>query len=201
MREHGRSCGVGLYGGPPSRGHTRSTGSLCLPAYRRPGPSPLAGATECECRCPPTECSTPLNYAPGGSVRHRTDPSPTRIYSGVMDLHRRHSMIIRDTLIAAALAVTLLTSAGCAVSRGQETTGAIHRRLRHHGGRENPDAGATRRVAGTSITVETHEGHRDAVRLREERGGEGCGRKHREERRRREGRQERDRRSPVSRRL
>ena len=71
----------------------------------------------------PTECSTPLNYAPGGSVRHRTDPSPTRIYSGVMDLHRRHSMILRDTLIAAALAVTLLTSAGCAVSRGQETTG------------------------------------------------------------------------------
>ncbi len=34
-------------------------------------------------------------------------------------------MIIRSTLIAAALAATLLTTTtGCAVSRGQETTGA-----------------------------------------------------------------------------
>jgi hyperosmotically inducible periplasmic protein len=34
-------------------------------------------------------------------------------------------MIIRTTLVAAAVAVTLLaTTTGCAVSRGQETTGA-----------------------------------------------------------------------------
>ena len=33
-------------------------------------------------------------------------------------------MIIRNTLIAAATALALLTAAGCAVTRGQETTGA-----------------------------------------------------------------------------
>jgi hyperosmotically inducible periplasmic protein len=33
-------------------------------------------------------------------------------------------MIIRNTLIAAATALALLTASGCAVTRGQETTGA-----------------------------------------------------------------------------
>jgi hyperosmotically inducible protein len=33
-------------------------------------------------------------------------------------------MIIRNTLIAAAAALALLTASGCAVTRGQETTGA-----------------------------------------------------------------------------
>ena len=33
-------------------------------------------------------------------------------------------MIIRNTLIAAASALALLTASGCAVTRGQETTGA-----------------------------------------------------------------------------
>jgi hypothetical protein len=33
-------------------------------------------------------------------------------------------MIIRATLVAAAMAVAALTTTGCAVSRGQETTGA-----------------------------------------------------------------------------
>jgi len=33
-------------------------------------------------------------------------------------------MIIRNTLIAAATAVALLAASGCAVTRGQETTGA-----------------------------------------------------------------------------
>ena len=33
-------------------------------------------------------------------------------------------MIIRNTLIAAATALALLTAAGCAVTRGEETTGA-----------------------------------------------------------------------------
>jgi hyperosmotically inducible protein len=33
-------------------------------------------------------------------------------------------MIIRNTLIATATALALLTAAGCAVTRGQETTGA-----------------------------------------------------------------------------
>jgi hyperosmotically inducible periplasmic protein len=66
-------------------------------------------------------------------------------------------MIIRSTLIAAALAVTLLTSTGCAVSRGQETTGeyiddsvitaGVKTRMLDD-----------ERVAGTSITVETMKG-------------------------------------------
>ena len=33
-------------------------------------------------------------------------------------------MLIRNTLIAAALAMTLVTASGCAVSRGQQTVGA-----------------------------------------------------------------------------
>jgi hyperosmotically inducible protein len=66
-------------------------------------------------------------------------------------------MTIRNTLIAAALAATLLTAAGCAVSRGQETTGeyiddsvitaGVKTRMLED-----------ERVAGTSITVETMKG-------------------------------------------
>ncbi len=66
-------------------------------------------------------------------------------------------MIIRNTLIAAATAVALLTTAGCAVTRKQETVGAyiddtaittaVKARLL-----ENKE------VAGTSISVETLNG-------------------------------------------
>jgi hyperosmotically inducible protein len=66
-------------------------------------------------------------------------------------------MIIRNALIATALAVTLLTSAGCAVSRGQQTTGeyiddsvittGVKTRMLED-----------ERVAGTSISVETMKG-------------------------------------------
>jgi hyperosmotically inducible periplasmic protein len=66
-------------------------------------------------------------------------------------------MQIRTTLMAAAIAVTLVTAAGCAVSRGQQTAGAyvddtaitatVKSRML-----ESKD------VAGTSITVETLNG-------------------------------------------
>jgi Predicted periplasmic or secreted lipoprotein len=67
-------------------------------------------------------------------------------------------MKIRDTLIAAAVSATLLTAAaGCAVSRGQETSGqyvddsvitaSVKTRMLDD-----------ERVAGTSITVETLKG-------------------------------------------
>jgi hyperosmotically inducible protein len=66
-------------------------------------------------------------------------------------------MNFRTTLTAAAMLGALLASAGCAVSRGQETTGAyvddatittqIKSRMLN-----NPD------VAGTSISVETLNG-------------------------------------------
>jgi len=66
-------------------------------------------------------------------------------------------MIIRTTLVAAATAIALLTTAGCAVTRKQETVGAyiddsaittaVKARLL-----ENKD------VAGTSISVETLNG-------------------------------------------
>ena len=66
-------------------------------------------------------------------------------------------MIIRNTLIAAATALALLAASGCAVTRGQETTGAyiddatittqIKSRML-----DNPS------VAGTSISVETLKG-------------------------------------------
>jgi hyperosmotically inducible periplasmic protein len=66
-------------------------------------------------------------------------------------------MNIRNPLIAAALAMTLLASVGCAVSRGQETTGqyiddsvitaGVKTRMLDD-----------ERVAGTSITVETMKG-------------------------------------------
>jgi hyperosmotically inducible protein len=66
-------------------------------------------------------------------------------------------MKIRNTLIAAALAATLVTAAGCAVTRGQQTAGAyiddtaITASVKT---RMLDDA----RVAGTSITVETLNG-------------------------------------------
>ena len=66
-------------------------------------------------------------------------------------------MMIRTTLVAAATAIALLTTAGCAVTRKQETVGAyiddtaittaVKARLL-----ENKD------VAGTSISVETLNG-------------------------------------------
>jgi osmotically-inducible protein OsmY len=66
-------------------------------------------------------------------------------------------MKIRTTLAAAAIALTLVTAAGCAVTRGQQTAGAYV-----------DDTGITatvktrmlddQRVAGTSITVETLNG-------------------------------------------
>jgi hyperosmotically inducible periplasmic protein len=66
-------------------------------------------------------------------------------------------MIIRTTLVAAATAIALLTTAGCAVTRKQETVGAyiddsaittaVKARLLEH-----------KDVAGTSISVETLNG-------------------------------------------
>jgi len=66
-------------------------------------------------------------------------------------------MNFRTTLSAAAMAVAVLMTAGCAVSRGQETTGAyiddatitsqVKSRML-----DNPN------VAGTSISVETLNG-------------------------------------------
>jgi hyperosmotically inducible protein len=66
-------------------------------------------------------------------------------------------MMLRKTLIATALAVPLLTSAGCAVTRGQQTAGeyvddsvitaGVKTRMLDD-----------ERVAGTSITVETLNG-------------------------------------------
>ncbi len=66
-------------------------------------------------------------------------------------------MKIRTTLTAALVALTLVTAAGCAVSRGQQTAGAYI-----------DDSAITasvktrmledERVAGTSITVETLNG-------------------------------------------
>ena len=66
-------------------------------------------------------------------------------------------MNFRTTLTAAAMALAVLTTAGCAVSRGQQTTGAyiddatitsqVKSRML-----DNPN------VAGTSISVETLNG-------------------------------------------
>jgi osmotically-inducible protein OsmY len=41
-----------------------------------------------------------------------------------IDLRRRFAMLIRTALAATITAVALLTTAGCAVTRGQETVGA-----------------------------------------------------------------------------
>ena len=109
-------------------------------------------------------------------------------------------MKIRNALAAAAIAMTLVTVAGCAVGRGQQTAGAYvddsaitasvktrmldnHGRRRHVDYRRNP------------------ERHRDAVGFREEPEGKDDRREHRAECRRREVRQERDHRPPVSLRL
>lgn len=66
-------------------------------------------------------------------------------------------MKIRTTLMAAAIAFTLITTAGCAVTRGQQTAGAYV---------DDTAITATVKsrmleseaVAGTSITVETLNG-------------------------------------------
>jgi hyperosmotically inducible periplasmic protein len=90
-------------------------------------------------------------------VRHRTDPPSASDYACELGFNRRKNMQIRTTLMAAAIAVTLVTAAGCAVSRGQQTAGAyvddtaitatVKSRML-----ESKD------VAGTSITVETLNG-------------------------------------------
>jgi hyperosmotically inducible protein len=90
-------------------------------------------------------------------VRHRTDWPPPTPYSAGMNFHWRRNNMIRKSLIAAAVAATLLTATGCAVSRGQQTVGAYV-----------DDSVITanvktqmlddERVAGTSITVETLNG-------------------------------------------
>ena len=66
-------------------------------------------------------------------------------------------MTIRNTLIAAAIAATLLTAAGCAVSRGQQTTGAYIDDTAITASVKTRMLDDTR-VAGTSITVETLNG-------------------------------------------
>jgi len=68
-----------------------------------------------------------------------------------------HTMLVRTTLVTAAMALSLLTLSGCAVTRGQETVGAYV-----------DDVGITTRVkarffeeknvAGSSISVETLNG-------------------------------------------
>jgi hyperosmotically inducible protein len=70
---------------------------------------------------------------------------------------RSFTMIIRNTLAATFAAIALLSATGCAVSRGQQTTGAyiddatitsqVKSRML-----DSPD------VAGTSISVETLNG-------------------------------------------
>ena len=66
-------------------------------------------------------------------------------------------MTIRKTLVVTALAVTLLTSAGCAVTRGQQTAGAYVDDSVITGGVKTRML-EDERVAGTSITVETLNG-------------------------------------------
>lgn len=66
-------------------------------------------------------------------------------------------MTIRTSLAAAALAITLVGAAGCAVSRGQETVGAyIDDSAITASVKTRMLEDAT--VAGTSITVETLNG-------------------------------------------
>jgi osmotically-inducible protein OsmY len=66
-------------------------------------------------------------------------------------------MKIRNTLIAVGLAATLLTAAGCAVSRGQQTAGAYIDDTAITASVKTRMLDDTR-VAGTSITVETLNG-------------------------------------------
>jgi osmotically-inducible protein OsmY len=90
-------------------------------------------------------------------VRQRTDPRSNSGYAAGLNLTRRKNMNMRKTMIATSLAVALIASAGCAVTRGQQTAGAyiddtaitasVKSRML-----EDKD------VAGTSITVETLNG-------------------------------------------
>ena len=66
-------------------------------------------------------------------------------------------MMIRSNLTAAVLAVALLASAGCAVSRGQQTTGQYIDDSVITAGVKTGML-SDERVAGTSITVETMKG-------------------------------------------
>ena len=66
-------------------------------------------------------------------------------------------MTIRNTLIAVGLAATLLTAAGCAVTRGQQTAGAYIDDTAITASVKTRMLDDTR-VAGTSITVETLNG-------------------------------------------
>jgi len=65
--------------------------------------------------------------------------------------------MFRSTLIAAVLGVTLITTAGCAVSRGQETSGQYVDDSVITAGVKTKMLNDPR-VAGTSITVETMKG-------------------------------------------
>ncbi len=105
-------------------------------------------------------------------------------------------MKIRTTLMAAAIALTLVTAAGCAVTRGQQTAGAyvddtaitatVKSRML-----ESKD------VAGTSITVETLNGTVMLSGFAKSQAEKDTAAKHRPQSRRREGRQERDHRAQV----
>ena len=66
-------------------------------------------------------------------------------------------MKIRTPLIAAAIALTLVTVTGCAVTRGQQTTGAYIDDTVITAGVKTRMLD-DERVAGTSITVETLNG-------------------------------------------
>ena len=66
-------------------------------------------------------------------------------------------MKIRTTLTASLVALTLVTAAGCAVSRGQQTTGAYIDDTAITASVKTRMLG-DERVAGTSITVETLNG-------------------------------------------
>jgi len=74
-----------------------------------------------------------------------------------MDFHRRRNGMIRNSLVAAAVAATLLTATGCAVSRGQQTVGAYVDDSVITANVKAKMLDDTR-VAGTSITVETLNG-------------------------------------------
>ena len=128
MGQHDEPLRVGLFGGPLTADQVR----------------------------PRRDVSTSARTA-GSMVRYRTDSPRCDLYSCVMYFYRRRTMKILTTLTAAFVALTLVTAAGCAVSRGQESAGAYV-----------DDTGITasvktrmledERVAGTSITVETLNG-------------------------------------------
>jgi osmotically-inducible protein OsmY len=66
-------------------------------------------------------------------------------------------LTIRNTLIAAAVAATLLTTVGCAVTRGQQTAGAFRDDTGITAGVKTRML-AESRVAGIAIAVETLDG-------------------------------------------